>query len=170
MTLAQVIVVGLVWKRDASPRNFKRACSPSERTGIEDGRNRNFRGYLRDREISWSRPNRICPTSPNHLLWAASACSIPVGVRSASAGTIVQRKTLYYDVDTLTPPNERAVPIQLGPVAREAVRGVDSFVELLPHSSHACREVELGRRSPQISDAHRRAVFRFCNVVCGLTR
>jgi hypothetical protein len=52
MTLAQVIMVGLVWKRDASPRNFERARSPSERAGIEDGRNRNFRGYLGDRETS----------------------------------------------------------------------------------------------------------------------
>jgi hypothetical protein len=77
---------------------------------------------------------------------------------------------MCYDVDILTPPNECAVPFQLGPVPREAVRAVDSIVELLPHASHACMEVKLGRRSPQISDAHRRAVFRFCNVVCGPMR
>ena len=86
----QVTVVRFTWEYDVGPRYFERATGPSQRAGIKDRRNWDSGGYLWDCEISYI-GIRARPASPNHLSWVASACWIPSGVRSASAGTAVQK-------------------------------------------------------------------------------
>ena len=71
----QVTMVRRIRECDTTPRNFERARGPAQRTGIEDGRNRDSGGYLWDVKLSSGQTEFVLDTTSfDHLSWAACAC------------------------------------------------------------------------------------------------